>query len=873
MKKILLITFLASSLAGFAQNIINAGNDTSICGGSVTLTATLSPIVTVSNPTQISLSDDQFSGVINIGFPFTYYGNVYTTCLISSNNYISFNTSNAGGYSPWSISGNVPNTTPALLNSILGPWQDINPGVGGTIRYATVGTAPNRIFVVEYCNIPMFSCTNLQFSSQILLYEGSNNIETHIINKPTCTTWNSGQAIHATHNDNGTIAHVVPGRNAGTQWFTANEGRRWVPTSATNYNIVNIPYNPIILGNPGNIQWNVVGNPTVIGTGANLTVSPTVTTSYVASISGGCSGIAFRDTVQVTVGAAQVNAGADVSICLGNSTQLNVTNVSPNLNYTWSPTIGLSNPNIPNPVANPTTTTSYVVTGTSTTNPNCFSIDTVVVTVVNPPTVTATDTTICIGSSANLNATVSVPNGTFMWQPIGNTNQTVTVSPTTTTNYIIGYTIPVCPTVYDTATVNVNPLPTVTITAQQNPICSGRSTVLTANGGISYLWQLSPNISDTVGAGVIVNPPTNERFYVRGTDANGCSDTTSLLVNVFPEISMVASNDTAICFGDTTKLLFVSASGGNGGPYTYTWLPSNSLTFITDTLVKAHPPVTTSYIIVATDNCTVLPAADTITVTINPLPLVNIDTDTTQGCLPLKINFKNLTTPTPATCFWNFGNGNYSTSCGTQVNTYKEEGIFSVSLLVTDVNGCKNKLENYPITVFPLPKADFLFTPQPVNVLDQYTQFIDTSSIDVVSWWWDFGGLGYDSIQNPYFKFEEAGEYPVKQVVMNSYGCYDSITRIIEVNDNLSLWIPNSFTPGNKDGLNDGFMPLGLSVYNGNFELRIFNRWGEEIFRTNTVGNAWKGDNCPAAVYTWRLDIIDPQGKSTVKYGHVNLIR
>ncbi|MFN4234248.1 MAG: PKD domain-containing protein [Bacteroidia bacterium] len=873
MRKILIILFLLSNLKIFSQSIINAGNDTNICGGPYVLNATLSPIVTVANPTQISLSDDQFSGVINIGFPFTYYGTTYTTCLISSNNYISFNTQHANGYSPWSIGGNVPTTTPAeILNSVLGPWQDINPGVGGTIRYATVGNAPNRIFVVEYCNIPMFSCTNLQFSSQILLFEGSNYIETHIINKPLCTSWNSGQAIHATHNNGGTIAHVVPGRNSGTQWTAASEGRRWVPISATNYNIQTIPYNPIILGNPGNIQWSIVGNPTVIGTGASITVSPTVTTSYVASISGGCSGIAFRDTVQITVGSAQVSAGADVTICQGNSTQLNAT-FNNDFIYNWTPNIALNNSTIHNPVANPTATTSYVVQVTSISNPSCVSYDTVVVNVVVPPNISVTDTAICIGNSAILQAFVTEPNGNFLWQPIGANTSTVTVNPTQISNYIVSYTLSVCPTVYDTATVTVYNLPTISVTAQQNPICSGTSTVLTANGGVSYVWQLSPNISDTIGAGVIVNPATDERFYVRGTDANGCSDTSSIFINVYPELSIIGSNDTAICFGDTTQLLFVSASGGNGGPYTYTWLPSNSLTFLNDTLVKAHPPVTTSYVITVTDNCTVTPASDTITVTINPLPLVNIDTDTTQGCLPLKINFKNLTTPAPASCFWNFGNGNYSTTCGDQVNTYKEEGIFSVSLLVTDVNGCKNKLENYPISVFPLPKADFLYTPQPVNVLDQYTQFVDTSSADVITWWWDFGGLGYDSIQHPYFKFEEAGEFAVKQVVMNGYGCYDSITRIIEVNDNLSLWIPNSFTPGNKDGLNDYFMPMGLSMYNGNFELRIFNRWGEEIFKTNTIENPWKGDNCQSGVYTWRLDITDPQGKSIVKYGHVNLIR
>ena len=71
-------------------------------------------------------SDDTFGGVVNLGFNFEFYGNVYNQCVLSSNNYISFDTGNANGYSGWNIGAAVPNNFDAPLNSILCPWQDIN---------------------------------------------------------------------------------------------------------------------------------------------------------------------------------------------------------------------------------------------------------------------------------------------------------------------------------------------------------------------------------------------------------------------------------------------------------------------------------------------------------------------------------------------------------------------------------------------------------------------------------------------------------------------------------------------------------------------------------------------------------------------------
>ena len=273
----------------YAQVI--ASDDVVICDGQqgdveVTLTATSFAVdLTDAN----IYSDDTFGGVINIGFDFVFYGNNYNQVVLSSNNYLSFNTANANGYSGWAINNPVPNNIDAPLNSILCPWQDIYPGVNGngTIQYATIGEAPNRIFIASFCGIPMFSCTDICYSSQIKLYETTNVIETHIAQKVLCPSWNDGAAIHALHNSTGTIAHVVTGldgivRNYPNQWQCNDDGWRFTPNGVNDYVIENIQFSPAVAGT--DIIWqDEFGNQ--IGTGSEITVEPTGDVTYTAGAS------------------------------------------------------------------------------------------------------------------------------------------------------------------------------------------------------------------------------------------------------------------------------------------------------------------------------------------------------------------------------------------------------------------------------------------------------------------------------------------------------------------------------------------------------------------------------------------------------------
>ncbi len=277
-----------------ALSQVVAEGDTTLCDGdqgnvSVTLTATSYSVDLIDSGIS---SDDIFSGVINLGFDFIFYGNTYSQVTLSSNNFLSFNLANAGVPAQWEIFNPIPDNSglsDETMNGILCPWQDINPGFNGNgiIQYATTGESPNRVFIASFCGIPMFNCTDICYSSQIKLFETTNIIETHIAQKVLCTAWNGGAAIHGLHNIDGTIAHVVTGldgieRNFPNQWTCENDGWRFTPNGSNDYILESIEFAPAVAGT--DIIWqDQFGNQ--IGTGGEIIVMPGGDVTYTAGAS------------------------------------------------------------------------------------------------------------------------------------------------------------------------------------------------------------------------------------------------------------------------------------------------------------------------------------------------------------------------------------------------------------------------------------------------------------------------------------------------------------------------------------------------------------------------------------------------------------
>ncbi len=524
-----------------AQSLIFAGNDTVVCSNSpITLTA----VTQGELGTSVTLSDDQYTGVVPIGFTFNYFGVDYTQCLISSNNYITFNTGSAGGYSPWSIPGAVPgNGVTELYNAIMGPWQDILPPSGGAIRYAMFGTAPNRIFVTSFCSVAMFSCTSLFFTSQIKIFEGTNEIETHIGSKPICAAWNSGQAIHGIQDATGATAFVVPGRNAPTQWSATADGYKFTPTGPNTYTMTPIPFNPsnvVSIGSGATVNWTLLDG-TAVGSGFSITVQPIQPTYYIASVEFECSNLIYSDTVLVGISNTTLTSSSTDVLCNGGNTGTalaEVTSTFDPFNYVWENSTGtvlrtMNGVNATEDSIAGLVAGSYTVEMTD--SMGCVLTEVIV---IDEPAAIAVDTShtdiLCNGET-NGTASVVVSGGTpaysVDWNDpshqtgnnasnLGPGNYTATI---TDDNGCI----------FDQDFIILQPTPLVLVATSVTDTCEqgkGTSTVAVSGGTAPYNYSWRPvSGNDSILSGLLKGT-----YSVIVTDDNGCVDSAKTSVGNIP---------------------------------------------------------------------------------------------------------------------------------------------------------------------------------------------------------------------------------------------------------------------------------------------------------------------------------------------------
>jgi len=537
----LLFLFAFANQNLLAQSLIFAGNDTVVCSNSpITLTA----ITQGELGTSVTLSDDQYTGVIPLGFSFDYFGAAYTQCLISSNNYITFNTGSAGVYSPWSIVGPAPGMLPAeLLNSVMGPWQDILPPSGGAVRYAMFGTAPNRIFVTSFCSVAMFSCTTLFFTSQIKLFEGTNEIETHIGSKPLCPAWNSGQAIHGIVDITGTNAYIVPGRNAPTQWTVTSDGYRFTPTGASTYSMTPIPFNPsnvVSLGSGATVDWTLLDG-TPVGTGFSIVVQPTQPTYYIASVEFECSNLVYSDTVLVGISNTTLTSSSTDVLCNGDNTGTALAEVVSTFdpfNYVWENSTGtvirtMNGVNATEDSISGLVAGNYTVELTD--SMGCVLTEVIVIDEPTAIQIDSSHTDILCNGETNGTATVVVAGGTPPY--VVDWNDPANQTGNNANNLAPGnYTATVTDDngcILEQDFVILQPTPLVLIATSRTDTCEqakGTATV-SVSGGTSpynYIWQPVAG-NDSLLPGLLKG-----NYSVLVTDDNGCTGSTSISVGNIP---------------------------------------------------------------------------------------------------------------------------------------------------------------------------------------------------------------------------------------------------------------------------------------------------------------------------------------------------
>jgi gliding motility-associated-like protein len=467
-----------------------------------------------------------------------------------------------------------------------------------------------------------------------------------------------------------------------------------------------------------------------------------------------------------------------------------------------------------NHTVSPTTTTTYTVTGT--TGSGCTATADITITVNPNPVITATanPTLICAGSNSIVSATSSVGGTSYSWNQGLGTGQSHTVSPTTTTTYTVTGTSAAGCTGTSTVTVSVQPNLTPTITANPSQICAGDSSVLTvANipATSSFAWS-----TGDITNPITVSPANTTTYQVTATDGSGCTGTADIQVIVNPSPQISVTNDT-VCDGDYGSLL---ASGGDS----YLWNNGSTQNPLSD-----NPTQTTTYIVTGTD--------------------INGCSNTAQGEILVVPKPQLQMLAVDAHCDQNDGSVEVVASGGTGLYTYEWNTIPPATTAVVDNlypgtytvtvsdNGCESTAS---VVVGNLagPMAAYSVSPNPAEI-NEDVQFTD-ASIGAISWDWDFGDGSFGSGLDPTHAYMNSGTYETWLYIEDDFGCRDSTSVRIVINQLFTFFIPNSFSP-DGDNINDIFIPKGTNVDEDRYMMRIYDRWGKLVFENTDINEGWDG--------------------------------
>jgi sugar lactone lactonase YvrE len=412
----------------------------------------------------------------------------------------------------------------------------------------------------------------------------------------------------------------------------------------------------------------IAGTPTSSGYSGDGGAATSALLNYPGGVSADASGmyLYISDLGNNAVRLVSPSTAATVNsatICAGGSATLTANGAT---TYSWSPVTGLSTTTGSTTVANPTVTTIYTVTASSSTQ-TVTLMDTVTVNSLPTVSVTLNTATVCAGTMDTL--TANSPTAiSYTWSTT-ETTMSVTPSPTVTSTYsVMGTDANNCIN-WATATINVNALPTLTITASAGfSVCPNTVDTLKASGtATSYTWNATHAVTDYT-----VHPFNNTTYTLTGVGANGCKNKLTQLITVYPRPTLtVTATSGTVCTGNSTTL---STTTGTVTVTSYSWS-----TGATTPTISVSPVLTSTYSVegFSSEGCA---TTKHYTVTVNALPTVtaasNMDTICINGTA-------TLTAGGASTYIWNTSATTASIPVTLTVTT-------TYTVIGTDGNGCEN---------------------------------------------------------------------------------------------------------------------------------------------------------------------------------------
>jgi len=642
------------------------------------------------------------------------------------------------------------------------------------------------------------------------------------------------------------------------------------------------------------------------------TTAKTVKLVLTSTGNGTCN--AVSDTVLVTVTSSTiVNAGKDTTVCSSSIVQLNGTVNGGTSTGIWSTSgNGTFSPNDSTLNATYTPGSADSLAGsvtlilTSTGSSLCKnSSDTMIATFRPAAIVNAgSNISICGGiMSATLNGSVTGGSTTGMWTTLGSgtftpndsaLNATYNLSTADTTAKTVKLVLTsthngLCGSASDTVLIQVIPAPVVNA-GNDTTICAN-DTAFVLRGKVSSgtaVWSttgtgtFSPNDSALNATYKFTSADTATKtitFIL--TSTHSCAPVSDTMVMHFsPAPKANAGANQAICSGSSVTLSgLVSVSGGG------MWSTAGSGTFepndsaLSVTYVPGASDISSGnavLVLTTTHNGGCLAVKDTIDISIQSKPVANFVSS--KACLGSTITFTDsskVSTGTITSWAWTFTNG--TSAIQDPTDTFDAAGFHPVTLIVSTSAGCSDTITK-SVYVNTLPVAAFGFT----TFCPDSAEFTDGSTVTpgvIKAWNWAFGDSTSSSLQNPTHTYPGSGNYVVTLTVTSDSGCsasrFDTVKEIpCNAGGSTPPGVPTAFTP-NGDGNNDVLYVMGGPF--SQFDFRVFNEWGNEVFHGIVQSSGWDGTfhgkKQPEGTYIWTLNGVTIDGKDVKMTGDVTIIR
>ncbi len=550
-------------------------------------------------------------------------------------------------------------------------------------------------------------------------------------------------------------------------------------------------------------------------------------------------------------------------------------------------------------------------------SPTCSNSDTVDFTVTPIPVVEAgRDTALCVGSGPLqlTNNVQSMPFDGKWWGP-GVLSDSANFNPNYNTTgisqtYTLYYKVTrIGCSDMDSIRMTVHPIPQPTITASNYKVCKTDPAIqLSPNpGGIGSRYFLDgTEIFSTSINPLLTDSGWHRVRYSYTSPITLCSKDTSLIfyIEMPPHVSIDAIG--GLC-AKKSQDSGVVIRGHSYAPYGFKWLNIGGGTLKnsnwTDSVITYVPSLAEvaaqkmRIVILSTGNSACRYDSAYAEAPIYATPVVSFTSPVTVGCVPFKADFVDTNVfRDNVTYFWDFGDpasGNLNNDITRNpTHTYNAPGIYSVKLVVKSKEGCDETTTRLQhIEVYPIPKVDFSFDPHAPDwatvALPKYKfkDLTNNNNFNIKSWDWDFGdGIGKSIVQNPEYLYKindpvaDTGWRTVTLKVVSEKGdCYSEIQHNIYIGPDLTVFIPNAFSP-NEDGPlgNEKFKVIATGIKM--FEIAIYNRWGEELYRWNDYKtHGWDGTfktkQVPMDVYIYKVVVTSYDDHEFEYNGTVHVIR